>query len=71
MENNMNRFPSPEVIAADTLFHARRYLANLPMEDQNFEVINNHLVNSAIPILWEAECLVRMLEAKQMVEVIR
>ena len=63
--------PTTLAAASDTLFHARRYLANLPMEDQNFEVINNHLVNSAIPILWEVECLVRMLEAKQMVEVIQ
>ncbi len=50
--------------AAEKLYHARLYLANLPFESQTFEVINGKLVNTAIPILFNAECVVRLIDAK-------
>jgi len=55
--------PTTEIAAAEFLYHARLYLANLPFESQTFEVINGKLVNTAIPILFQAECIVRMIDA--------
>ena len=58
--------PTTEKLAAEFLYHARLYLCNLPMELQNFVVVNGKLVNTAIPILFEAECVVRMIDAKML-----
>lgn len=49
---------------AQTLENARMYLAKLPVEDQNFVVINDRLVNTAIPILMQAEIQVRTENAQ-------
>jgi hypothetical protein len=46
---------------ATTLYNARLYLATQPFELQSFRVTRaGVLVNDAIPILFEAECQVRM-----------
>lgn len=46
---------------ANTLYHARLYLAGLPIEQQNFvlDPRTNQLVNEAIPILFLAEVSLR------------
>jgi|ERR1019366_4667111 hypothetical protein len=57
---------STEAEAAVKLEHARMYLATQPMELQNLIVdpICNRLYNPAIPILFNAECVVRLIDAK-------
>ena len=58
----MNRIANA---AAQTLENARMYLAKLPIADQNMTIVNiawneSRIVNEAIPILFHAECGIRL-----------
>jgi hypothetical protein len=47
---------------AQTLEHARFYLARLPIEQQDldYDESTGWMINRAIPILFHAECAVRL-----------